>query len=177
MLIAVQPSVAKDKRGFLLESYKESEFLRGGINTRFVQDNISFSTKDVIRGLHYQLNPHAQSKLVSVASGEIMDVAVDVRRGSPTYGKWASRRLSSENHEMLFVPRGFAHGFCVLSESALVTYRVDHEYAAGAERGVRWNDPFLAIDWPIRNPIVSQKDAELPFLNNAEKNFNFGRDS
>ena len=176
-VVAIQPSVATDKRGYFLESYKESEFARGGITTRFVQENTSFSAKGVIRGLHYQLNPHAQAKLVGVASGDILDVAVDVRVGSPTYGRWVGHRLSSENHTMLFVPVGFAHGFCVLSESAFVCYRVSREYAPGSERGVRWSDSTLAIEWPVRNPIVSEKDSSLPILREAENNFRYGEES
>jgi dTDP-4-dehydrorhamnose 3,5-epimerase len=173
-VIAIQPSVAADRRGYFLETYKESEFVRGGIASKFIQENMSFSARGVLRGLHYQVNPNAQAKLVGVASGEILDVAVDLRMRSPTYGKWVSQRLSSENHTMLFVPAGFAHGFCVLSEDASVTYKVDKEYAPSSERGVRWDDPELAVEWPIRDPIVSEKDAALPFLKEAENNFSYG---
>jgi dTDP-4-dehydrorhamnose 3,5-epimerase len=175
-VVAIQPSVAADRRGYFLECYKESEFVRGGVASRFVQENLSFSVKGVIRGMHYQLNPHAQSKLVGVVSGEVFDVAVDMRTGSPTYGRWASKRLSSENHTLLFVPAGFAHGFCVLSDSALVSYKVTSEYAPASERGVKWDDSALAIEWPVRRSTVSDKDASLPTLERAENNFRYGED-
>ena len=123
------------------------------------------------------MNPDAQVKLVSVASGEILDVAVDLRMGSPTFGRWIGQKLSSENHTMLFVPAGFAHGFCVLSEGAFVIYKVDKEYAPRSERGVRWDDPALAIEWPVSEPIVSEKDASLPVLTEAENNFSYGTDA
>jgi dTDP-4-dehydrorhamnose 3,5-epimerase len=176
-VIAIQPSVATDSRGYFLECYKESEFIQGGISSKFIQENLSCSARGVLRGLHYQLNPNAQAKLVSVASGDIFDVAVDLRMGSSTYGRWVSQRLSSDNHAMLFVPAGFAHGFCVLSEGAFVIYKVDREYARASERGVRWDDPALAIEWPIRDPVMSEKDAFLPFLRDAEHNFSYGSES
>lgn len=160
-----------DDRGSFAEIYRESEFAASGIPDRFVQDNLSRSTQGVLRGLHYQKNPHAQGKLVFAISGSIFDVAVDLRRGSPTFGRWVGEVLSDENRRMLWVPQGFAHGFCVLSETADVVYKVTSEYAPDADRGVAWNDSTLAIDWPIENPSLSDKDAVQPTLEDADINF------
>jgi len=153
-----------DERGYFLENFKESEFSANEINAKFVQDNVSFSTKGVLRGLHYQLKPKEQAKLVSVISGEIFDVAVDIRKDSTTYGKWVSRTLSEKNHKMLYIPEGFAHGFCTLSDTANVLYKVTNEYSPENERGIIWNDPNVSISWPIKNLIVSEKDRKLPIL-------------
>ncbi len=169
ILVEVQPFV--DERGFFKETYKESVFLENGVNLRFVQDNFSHSIRGVLRGLHYQLNPKAQAKLVSVLKGEIFDVAVDIRKGSPTYGKWVAEILSADNHRMLYVPIGFAHGFCVLSDEADVIYKVSEEYAPEYERGIIWNDSEIAIKWPLQKPLLIKKDPFLPTLREADNNF------
>lgn len=158
-----------DARGFFEETYKFSEFQKLGIVSRFVQDNHSHSVRGVLRGLHYQKSPSAQGKLVQVLSGKLFDVAVDIRKGSPTYGKWVSETLTGEEPKMLYIPPGFAHGFCVLSETVDFTYKCTAEYAPDCDRGIRWDDPALGIKWPITDPILSEKDAKLPFLNDAEE--------
>ena len=160
----VIPNHYTDERGHFLESYKESEFFRNGINTKFVQDNFSHSIYGVLRGLHYQSKPKEQAKLVSVISGEIFDVAVDIRKDSQTFGKWVGETLSDKNHKMLYVPEGFAHGFCTLSDTADVLYKVTNEYSPETEQGIIWNDHTISITWPIQNPIVSEKDKTLPTL-------------
>lgn len=170
-VILVEPKVFPDERGFFMETYKYSEFEANGIPQRFVQDNFSHSVRGVLRGLHYQKAPAAQGKLVMAVRGEIFDVAVDIRKGSPTYGRWVGVRLSSENRRMLWVPEGFAHGFVVLSEEADVMYKVTSEYAPELDRGIRWNDPEIGIDWPVKNPILSPKDNAQPFLAEADNNF------
>ena len=160
----VIPKHYSDERGYFLESFKESEFSANGISVKFVQDNVSFSTKGALRGLHYQQKPKEQAKLVSVISGEIFDVAVDIRKDSTTYGKWVSQILSEKNHKMLYIPEGFAHGFCTLSDTANVLYKVTNEYSPENERGIIWNDPNVSISWPIKNLVVSEKDKKLPIL-------------
>ena len=160
-----------DERGSFLESFRESEFVSNGIKTKFVQDNISHSIKGVLRGLHYQKNPKAQAKLVTAINGEIFDVAVDIRKGSPTFGKWAAEILSEKNHKSLYVPEGFAHGFCALSDQADILYKVSNEYSSENERGIIWNDPILKIPWPVDKPILAKKDLELPRLDNIDNNF------
>ncbi|RLB10630.1 MAG: dTDP-4-dehydrorhamnose 3,5-epimerase [Deltaproteobacteria bacterium] len=170
-LILIEPKVFTDKRGFFLESYKYSDFKKMGIEAHFLQDNHSYSKKGVIRGLHYQNPPKAQGKLVRVIAGEVFDVAVDIRKGSPTYGKWEAVILSADNKRMLYIPAGFAHGFCVLSESAEVLYKSTDEYAPEYEAGIVWNDPDINIDWPIKDPILSEKDLSLPVLKNADNRF------
>ena len=170
-VILVESQAYLDERGFFTESYKESIFNNNGIKTKFVQDNFSYSIRGVLRGLHYQKDPKAQAKLVIVTSGEIFDVAVDIRKDSPTYGKWVGEILSSQNHRLLYVPEGFAHGFCVLSNEAYVIYKVNSEYSPNHERGILWNDPELDIPWPIDNPIMIEKDKRLPSLKNADSNF------
>jgi len=170
-VILIEAKSFADNRGFFLESFKESSFIENGINTKFVQDNLSHSIKGVLRGLHYQKNPNAQAKLVSVIKGEIFDVVVDIRRGSPTYGKWISEILSEKNHKLLYVPEGFAHGFLVLSGEAYVLYKVNSEYSSENERGLIWNDIELDIVWPMDEPIVAQKDNEAPNLENIDNNF------
>jgi len=174
-VILIEPTVFVDKRGFFMESYKYSEFAKFGIKEKFVQDNHSRSTRGVLRGLHYQKNPKAQAKLVRVTRGEVFDVAVDIRRGSPTYGRWVGVLLSEENKKMLYVPVGFAHGFCVLSEEAEVLYKTTEEYAPEYERGIIWNDPDIGIKWPIEEPILSPKDAALPRLKDADNDFQYDR--
>jgi dTDP-4-dehydrorhamnose 3,5-epimerase len=172
-VILVSAKQFVDDRGYFLESYKQSDFADNGIPWVFVQDNRSHSTRHVLRGLHYQIQPRAQGKLVAVLSGEIFDVAVDIRQGSPTFGHWVSATLSADRFNMLYAPVGFAHGFCVLSEQADVLYKVTAEYAADLDRGIRWDDPQIGVDWPIANPILSEKDAALPLLHDAENNFRF----
>ncbi len=170
-VILVEAKVFSDDRGFFLENFKESVFTSNGIDTRFVQDNFSHSVKGVLRGLHYQKNPNGQAKLVIALRGEIFDVAVDIRKDSPTYGKWVSEILSEQNHKLLYVPEGFAHGFCVLSKDADVLYKVSNEYSPEHEKGIIWNDPDLNIQWPIDKPILVEKDLQSPFLKNADNNF------
>ena len=170
-VILIEPKSFSDDRGFFLESFKTSEFVSNGINTKFVQDNISHSGKDVLRGLHFQKNPNAQAKLVTVVKGEIFDVAVDIRKNSPTYGKWVSEILSEDNHNLLYVPEGFAHGFCVTSEQADVMYKVSSEYSPDHERGIIWNDPKLNIEWNIAKPIISNSDSQLPPFENLDDYF------
>ncbi len=172
-IILVIPKSFSDVRGFFLENFKESEFISGGIEKKFVQDNFSHSKYGVIRGLHFQKTAKAQAKLVSVIKGEIYDVAIDIRKNSPTYGKWVSEVLSEKNHNLLYIPEGFAHGFCVLSEEADVLYKVSNEYSPEYEHGIIWNDHNLGIQWPVSKPIISNKDSELPLLENSENDFVF----
>jgi dTDP-4-dehydrorhamnose 3,5-epimerase len=173
-VVLIEARSFADHRGFFLETYKQSEFAANGILDSFVQSNRSHSARGVLRGLHYQIHPQAQGKLVMALTGEIFDVAVDIRQGSPTYGQWVGRTLTADNLRMLFVPAGFAHGFCVLSEQADVLYQVTAEYSAELECGILWNDSEIAIDWPIADPILSVKDAQLPRLREAKNNFRFG---
>lgn len=169
-VILVEPKVFDDERGFFLESYKKSEFFANGIDVEFNQDNHSKSTKGVLRGLHYQLPPKAQAKLVRCIQGEIFDVAVDIRKNSPTFGKWVGEKLSAENKKMLFVPEGFAHGFVVLSETAELLYKASNEYSKEHDRGILWNDKDIAIDWGIDfEPILSDKDKNQPLLKDIEE--------
>ena len=174
-LVIFEPIVLKDSRGYFFESYSERVFHAEGINDRFVQDNQSKSSYGVIRGLHYQLNPHAHTKLVRVLSGKIMDVAVDIRTGSPTYGKAFSLELSAENNKQLLIPKGFAHGFSVLSETAEVIYKCDEFYHKDSEAGIIYNDAALNIDWqiPAGKAIISEKDQQQPLLLNCKNNFVF----
>jgi len=168
----IEPSVFGDNRGFFMESYNEDVFRRNGITHKFVQDNHSLSVEaGVLRGLHYQLNPKAQTKLIRVTAGAIYDVIVDIRKGSPTYGKWQGFILSAANKRQLLVPKGFAHGFCTLVPNTEVQYKVDEFYSPEHDRGISWNDPALGIDWPISAPILSEKDGKHPALAEAENNF------
>jgi len=166
-VILIKPRVYSDERGQFLETYKQSEFERFGIPGPFAQGNHSISGRGVLRGLHYQAKPKAQAKLVRVVVGEIFDVAVDIRENSPTYGQWVAATLSAVNRHMLYMPIGFAHGFCVLSKVAEVLYMASEEYSPSHERGIIWNDPKLSIDWPIDAPIVSAKDKVWPSLSEA----------
>jgi dTDP-4-dehydrorhamnose 3,5-epimerase len=166
--LVVEPQVFSDGRGFFLESYNQNEMAEGGIRTKFVQDNHSFSVKNVLRGLHYQLRS-PQAKLVRVITGEVFDVVVDLRRSSPTFGKSHAVTLSGENHRMLWIPQGLAHGFLVRSESAHVLYKVTNFYIPEDERCLLWNDPALPIAWPLEgNPIISAKDARGALLSELE---------
>jgi dTDP-4-dehydrorhamnose 3,5-epimerase len=162
-LKVIEPQVFKDKRGFFLETWNWQRYTEVGIKEKFVQDNLSFSKGGVVRGLHYQY-PHTQGKLVYVLHGEVFDVAVDIRKDSPTFGRWEGVILSGENKKQFYVPAGFAHGFCVLSESALFAYKCTDIYVPEAEGGILWNDPEIGIEWPISNPILSQKDERYPLL-------------
>ena len=170
-VILVEPNSFSDDRGFFFESYKESDFLSNGIDKKFVQDNFSHSVYGVIRGLHFQKTPKAQAKLVTALKGKIFDVAVDIRKNSPTYGKWVSEILSDDTHNLLYVPEGFAHGFCVISDEADVLYKVSNEYSQEHERSIIWNDPKLDIQWPIKKPIISNKDNKLSLLENLDNDF------
>lgn len=163
-VILIEPRVVADKRGFFMETYKYSDFVKMGIKEKFVQDNHSMSMKSVLRGLHYQENPKAQGKLVRCLKGRILDVAVDIRRESANYAQWVGVELSEENHQMLYIPVGFAHGFLVLSETAEIAYKCTEEYSHEHDRGIIWNDPEININWPIKDPIISEKDANLPGL-------------
>jgi dTDP-4-dehydrorhamnose 3,5-epimerase len=161
----------EDDRGFFAELYKESAFVSNGIPAGFVQDNFSRSSRHTLRGLHFQLCPEAQGKLVMPVSGVIFDVAVDIRKGSPTYRKWVGEELDAEKRQMIYVPEGFAHGFCVLSDSADVLYKVTAEYARDLESGIRWDDPSIAVRWPVAAPRLSERDAGLPTLEDVDNNF------
>jgi|SRR5437667_638144 len=172
-VVLVEGDRFSDARGFFMETYRHSEFAAGGIPVRFPQLSYSRSKNAVLRGLHYQMRPKAQAKLISVVRGEIFDVVVDIRHGSPAYGGWISAILSDGGHTMLYVPEGFAHGFCVLSGEADVMYALTAEHDPALDRGILWSDPRIGISWPIRNPILSQKDASLPPLEAADNNFEY----
>jgi len=161
-VLLVEPNYVSDARGFFMETYKRSVFAAAGVDEIFVQENHSRSERGVLRGLHYQEEPYAQSKLIRVLSGEIFDVAVDIRPNSPTRGQWVSARLSAANRQMIYLPRWCAHGFCVLSDHAEVMYMTTAEYAPAHEFGIMWNDPKLRIDWPISSPTLSQRDQAWP---------------
>jgi len=169
----IEPQVFADERGFFMETYKRSEFAALGISEIFVQVNRSKSPNGILRGLHYQKHPNAQGKLVQTLAGEIIDVAVDIRQGAPTFGRSVVTKLSSENKRMLYVPVGFAHGFCVISDDAEVAYMTTAEYAPECEAGIRWNDPDLAIDWPFATPRLSKRDLVWPYLKDADNNFSY----
>jgi len=161
--VVIEPQVFGDSRGFFYESYNEAKYREAGIERKFVQSNVSRSARGVLRGLHYQW-PHPQGKLVSVLEGEVYDVAVDIRRGSPTFGQWTGVMLTAENHRHFWIPEGFAHGFCVVSEFATFSYQCTDLYDAKADGGVRWDDPAIGIDWPISAPLLSEKDSKAPLL-------------
>ncbi|HYM30467.1 MAG TPA: dTDP-4-dehydrorhamnose 3,5-epimerase [Candidatus Cybelea sp.] len=176
----LQPARHKDDRGWFMESWNRKALAAHGITADFVQDNVALSNaKGTVRGLHFQLPPHAQGKLVRAAQGAIFDVAVDVRRGSPRYGRHASATLTAEGGEMLWVPAGFAHGYCTLTDRAEVAYKVTDYYAPSAERGIRWNDAVLAISWPVteRDAVVGERDAALPAFQNLAETFVYGASS
>ncbi len=174
-VILVEPKAFEDERGFFMETYKASEFKENGIGYDFAQDNHSRSQKGVLRGLHYQLRPMEQGKLVRCVRGRIWDVAVDIRKGSPWFGKWVAVELSEENKLMLWVPPGFAHGFVALEDETEVVYKVTKEYAPELDRGIIWSDPDIGIEWPVENPVLSEKDSRLPTLKEAENNFVYER--
>ena len=162
-VLLLTPKIHSDLRGFFMETFNEGVYSSVGVSDSFVQDNYSHSIGSVLRGLHYQLQ-HPQAKLVSVMWGEIFDVAVDIRIGSPTFGKWVGHVLSRTNRYQLYIPSGFAHGFCVLSKTADVMYKCTRYYVPEDDRGILWSDPEIAIEWPINNPIISQKDLAYSFL-------------
>lgn len=169
-VILITPKILGDNRGFFMESYKKSEFKANGINAEFNQDNYSKSTAHVLRGLHYQARPYGQSKIIRCNKGRILDVAVDIRLNSETFGKYVKAELSEENNKMLFIPEGFAHGFVVLSEFAELIYKVSNEYVPQADRGILWNDKDINIDWEIDfEPILSEKDKFQPKLCDINK--------
>lgn len=172
-LLIIKPRVFEDTRGFFCETYNRNKFKENGIDLDFCQDNQSMSTYGVIRGLHYQLYPHSQSKLVSVVIGAVWDVAVDLRKNSPTYGQWYGVELSAENKLQFLIPQGFAHGFSVIGEKALFSYKCDNFYNQTLERGILYNDPALNIDWkiPVDKALVSPKDQAHPLFRDAEMNF------
>jgi dTDP-4-dehydrorhamnose 3,5-epimerase len=162
-VVVIEPRVFEDPRGFFMETFHRERYEALGIREDFCQDNLSFSSCNTLRGLHYQF-PHAQAKLVQVLQGEIFDVAVDIRRGSPTYGRAVGVTLSGQNRRQMFIPKGFAHGFCVLSETALFAYKCSDFYAPDCDLGVRWCDPAIGIRWPVADPLLSAKDRQLPLL-------------
>ena len=166
----IEPKVYADQRGYFMEAFKQSEFYEHVGRVDFIQDNESKSSKGVLRGLHYQKGAFSQSKLVRVIVGTVVDVAVDIRRSSPTFGQYVMVELSAENKRRLFIPRGMAHGFLVLSNEAVFTYKVDNPYSPQSEAGIRWNDPALNIQWPVEglDVLTSEKDFKLPFLKDAE---------
>ncbi|HLB50997.1 MAG TPA: dTDP-4-dehydrorhamnose 3,5-epimerase [Patescibacteria group bacterium] len=163
-VLLFEPTVFEDERGFFIETYNQTRYRAAGIPDHFVQDNLSFSKKGVLRGLHYQAPPHALGKLVSVLRGRVFDVAVDIRSGSLTFGKHVAVELSQANKKQLWIPPGFAHGFLALEDDTLFSYKCTNAYEPSCDRGIAWNDPDLAIQWPIANPIVSEKDQKHPLL-------------
>ncbi len=170
-LLVIQPEVFRDARGYFFEVYHKEKFSRMGLDVEFIQDNESKSLKNTIRGLHYQIDPHAQGKLIRVLEGTIRDVAVDIRKGSPTFGQHFSIDITAESHTHVWIPAGFAHGFSVLSETAVILYKCTSLYSKEHERGIHYNDPSLSIDWGVQSPIVSEKDLALPCISDAEMNF------
>jgi len=172
-VILIEPEVFKDGRGFFMETYKYSDFALLGIKEHFVQDNYSRSLNRVLRGLHFQKNPNAQGKLVQCLKGKVFDVAVDIRKGSPTFRQWVSIELSGKNNLILYIPSSFAHGFVVLSESADVIYKCTKEYSPEDDCGIIWNDPEINIQWPVKDPILSEKDKKHPALRDADNNFKY----
>ena len=162
-LMVIEPDCFGDQRGFFMETWQKERYCELGIGEEFVQDNLSYSEHGILRGLHYQ-KPQGQGKLVFVIEGEVYDVAVDIRKGSPTFGRWAGHYLSGDNKRQLFIPAGFAHGFCVTGEKALFAYKCTDYYNRESEKGVIYNDPDLGIKWPVETPVISDKDRELPRL-------------
>lgn len=173
-VLVIEPTVFSDNRGFFMESYNRNVFAENGVHADFMQDNHARSKGiGVLRGFHFQAPPTAQAKLVWVTKGSVVDVVVDIRKGSPTYGKWGQLRLSAENKLRLFIPAGFAHAYMTLSEETEFLYKVDAPYSPGDEGGIRWDDPDLAVNWPVESPILSEKDSRLPFLAELDSPFDF----
>jgi len=166
-VLIIDPSVYSDKRGFFMETYNRDRYKAEGIAEEFVQDNFSYSVQGTLRGLHYQY-PHAQAKLVQVMDGEIYDIAVDIRQGSPSFGQWTGVRLSGENKRQFFIPEGFAHGFEVLSKTVMFTYKCSEFYFPECEKGIIWNDPDIGVEWSMTEPILSDRDKKLPFLKDID---------
>lgn len=173
-VIVVEPRLFADERGYFMETYKRSEFAAHGIAEQFVQCNQSRSGRGILRGLHFQKRPKAQGKLIRALSGAVFDVAVDVRKGAPTFGQWVGLELSGENNKMLYVPAGFAHGFCVVSAQAEILYMTDDEFAPALESGIRWDDADLAIAWPVATPQLSERDRQWPRLRDLDSGFVYG---
>ncbi len=170
-LLIIEPKVFPDQRGLFYESYQKKRYAESGLNVEFVQDNISHSVKGTVRGLHYQIGEFAQGKLCEVIYGSVLDIAVDIRFGSPTFGQYHAVELSGENHLQFYIPPGFAHGFAVLSEKAIFHYKCTNFYNKESERGIIYNDPDLNIDWKVENPVVSEKDLTNPFFKDIQKDF------
>jgi dTDP-4-dehydrorhamnose 3,5-epimerase len=170
-VLLITPTVFRDDRGFFVETYKAAELAALGITAVFVQDNHSKSAKSVVRGLHYQVHPKPQAKLVRCCRGAIYDVCVDIRKGSPTFGRWVGAELTEENCRMMYVPVGFAHGFAALTEGAEIIYKCSAEYSRDHDRGILWNDPAIGIRWPVAEPVLSAKDQKNPLLRDAENTF------
>jgi dTDP-4-dehydrorhamnose 3,5-epimerase len=162
-VLIIEPRIFDDERGFFMETYHEKRYREAGVDLCFLQDNFSYSIYGTLRGLHYQY-PHGQAKLVQVLLGKVFDVAVDIRRGSPTFGQWCGEYLSDKNRRQLLIPEGYAHGFCVLSETALFIYKCTDFYAPESEGGILWSDPDLGIEWPVDNPLLSEKDSNYQCL-------------
>lgn len=170
----IEPKVFGDQRGWFCETYSKKAFEEIGINADFVQDNRSFSAKKgTLRGLHCQTNPKAQAKLVSCIKGEILDVAVDIRKGSPTFMKWVAVRLSEENKKMLFIPKGCLHGFVTLTDNVEISYKVDDFYSPENDRSICWNDSEIGVEWGVEDPVLSEKDKNAPLLKDSDVSFNF----
>jgi dTDP-4-dehydrorhamnose 3,5-epimerase len=167
-VLIIEPRIFHDGRGFFFETYNSERYSQQGISNEFVQDNLSLSIKSTLRGLHYQ-HPHPQAKLVQVLSGEAFDVAVDIRTGSPAFGRWIGVTLSSENKKQLYIPKGFAHGFCVLSDTVIFSYKCDDFYTPDCEKGILWSDQGIGIDWPVNAPLLSEKDMNYPDLRDIPK--------
>lgn len=167
-VLTISSDIHRDKRGYLLETFKSSAFAASGLPDHFQQDLISFSDRGVVRGLHYQLPPGAQGKLIEVVRGTIYDVVVDLRNKSRTFGKWIGFHLSSMDGKGIWIPPGFAHGFQALEDGTLVSYKLTSEYSPESERGIFWNDPFLKIAWPVSNAIISDRDSKHPFFSDAD---------
>ena len=170
-LLVIKPDVFRDERGYFYESYNKERFAKEGLTMTFIQDNESKSSKGVLRGLHFQKPPYAQGKLVRVVKGAVMDIAVDLRKDSPTYGKWESRLLTEENKEMFWIPEGFAHGFVTLEDDTIFNYKCTNIYNKESEGSILWNDPDININWNIENPILSEKDKISPLFKNFETPF------
>jgi dTDP-4-dehydrorhamnose 3,5-epimerase len=167
-ILVIEPDVFKDERGFFLETFHAQKYMDLGIEDNFVQDNLSFSSKGILRGLHFQ-HRNPQAKLVQVLLGEVFDVAVDIRRNSPTFGKWFGIMLSQENLFQMYIPEGFAHGYCVVSKTALFAYKCSNFYSPADEGGLLWSDPDIGIKWPISSPVLSSKDSRLPCLSEFQR--------
>jgi dTDP-4-dehydrorhamnose 3,5-epimerase len=173
-LVIIEPQVFGDNRGWFMETWTKEKFEREGINIDFVQDNQSYSAvKGTLRGLHFQTDPRSQTKLLRCTRGEILDVAVDLRRGSPTYKKWVSVKLTAENKKQFLMPKGMAHGFVTLTDDVEVQYKVDDYYAPECDRSVRFDDPEIGVDWGVKDPVLSQKDLKAPLLKDSDVNFTY----